>query len=334
MARRGGLGLFLLSAEILNLGITEIPTVTLAALVGQVVIFLDFFPRYFPSAASVCVSSYMVWNNGMWKRLVLAPLYHGNDMHLYFNMISFLMKGRTLERKFGSIYFLWMLSVFTVLSSLLYVVLGVLLAELLDDIHYLTQCAIGFSGVVFALKVVTTHYARETQYHLFGFIRVPARMIYWVELLLIQILVPNVSFIGHLAGIIVGLLYIKGPLGPIMNSIISPYYGQAHRRSRWARTTGPYSDPYVGRKYNRNYNANTPYNAQYNRGYTGGTQSSAPFAGESQYMYQDLTGGLSEEEQLDRAVFESMQQPQSFRELHPDLDELRARRCSRFRRCI
>lgn len=89
--------------------------------------------------------------------------------------------------------------------------------------------------------------------------------------------------------------------------------GQAHRRSRWAKTTGPYSDPYVGRKYNRNYNANTPYNAQYNRGYTGGTQSSAPFAGESQYMYQDLTGGLSEEEQLDRAVFESMQQPQSFR---------------------
>jgi ABC-type uncharacterized transport system permease subunit len=31
-----------------------------------------------------------------------------------------------------------------------------------------------------------------------------------------------VLFVGHLAGILVGLLYIKGPLKPLMDSIIPP----------------------------------------------------------------------------------------------------------------
>jgi len=32
----------------------------------------------------------------------------------------------------------------------------------------------------------------------------------------------TVLFVGHLAGILVGLLYIKGPLKPLMDSIIPP----------------------------------------------------------------------------------------------------------------
>lgn len=37
-----------------------------------------------------------------------------------------------------------------------------------------------------------------------------------------NILIVCVSFVGHLAGILVGLLYIKGPLKPLMDSVIPP----------------------------------------------------------------------------------------------------------------
>ena len=40
--------------------------------------------------------------------MVLSQLFHADDMHLYFNMASLLVKGRSLERRFGSFYFAWM----------------------------------------------------------------------------------------------------------------------------------------------------------------------------------------------------------------------------------
>ena len=38
---------------------------------------------------------------------------------------------------------------------------------------------------------------------------VPARFAAWAELILIQMFVPGVSFLGHLGGILAGLLYLR-----------------------------------------------------------------------------------------------------------------------------
>lgn len=50
-------------------------------------------------------------------------------------------------------------------------------------------------------------------------IPVGSKYVVWAELLLIQLLTPNASFVGHLAGILVGLFYIYGPLKKIMDVI-------------------------------------------------------------------------------------------------------------------
>jgi rhomboid domain-containing protein 1 len=97
--------------------------------------------------------------------------------------------------------------------------LDVALANVLDDPSYLYTCAAGFSGVIFALKVLTTYELPHETSMVMGILPVPMRYACWAELILIQLLVPNASFTGHLAGIIVGLLYVKGPLKPIMNGI-------------------------------------------------------------------------------------------------------------------
>ncbi|CAF3711649.1 unnamed protein product, partial [Rotaria sordida] len=155
-----------------------------------------------------------------YMRILLAPFFHGDDMHLYYNMASFLYKGQQLETLFGGRYFALLVTILTISSSLMLVILGQLASSLFDNPEYLFTCAIGFSAVIFALKVITTHYTPDhSSYSLFSFIPISTKYIVWVELIVIQLITPNVSFLGHLAGILVGLLYTNGPLRYICNNI-------------------------------------------------------------------------------------------------------------------
>lgn len=167
--------------------------------------------------ASVCLSAQAILKWKEYERLLLSAFEHGDDIHLYYNMLSFLSKGRTLERHFGSPYFAYLLTIFTLMTSATYVGLEVLATELTGDKQHYKTCAIGFSGVIFALKVLTTHYWETGRYRRYFGLRVAGKYAVWVELLTIQLMVPNASFVGHLAGILVGLAYTQGPLKFLMD---------------------------------------------------------------------------------------------------------------------
>lgn len=92
------------------------------------------------------MSVQQVFGFGEWRRLLLAPIHHVDDLHLYFNMASFLWKGTKLERRLGGNWFLYLLVVFSLLSDLVYLALEALLAELTQDQGYNMSCAVGFSG--------------------------------------------------------------------------------------------------------------------------------------------------------------------------------------------
>ena len=49
-------------------------------------------------------------------------------------------------------------------------------------------------------------------------IPVPSGLACWAELVLISVITPNSSFVGHLAGIFVGLAFVWGPLKFAMDS--------------------------------------------------------------------------------------------------------------------
>ena len=151
--RRGGQGNFgvmLLALQLMNFGFDKIPPVTLVAILSQAAIFIGIgdLTRWFPSSSGVCLSTHFVWRQGQWNRLILGQLFHATDMHLYFNMVSLLWKGNTLERKFKSVYFAYLLTVFTILTGIVIVGLNFVLSEVLDDRTYELQCAVGFSGNV------------------------------------------------------------------------------------------------------------------------------------------------------------------------------------------
>ena len=144
--------------------------------------------------------SYNIWSIETSARTILSPFIHADSHHLYYNQISFLAKGVTLERRYGTIGFLLIIALLTVMTQLSYVLLCLFLKH--------RECGVGFSGVIFALKVLCTFDEEGTQL-VHGF-SVPLRFAAWAELIAIHFLVPNSSFFGHLAGILAGSIFIFG----------------------------------------------------------------------------------------------------------------------------
>ncbi|XP_023707420.1 rhomboid-related protein 4 [Cryptotermes secundus] len=218
------LGVVLLLSEMMNVGFRQIPTVTLCTIVGQVLLYLGIIQVPWEKW-EICISAETILKHRDYKRLFFSTFEHGDDMHLYYNMISFMVKGRSLERRYGSTNFGFLLLMISVLTSVIYVGLGYTLTEVLHNSYYMRSCAIGFSGVIFALKVLTS-YETPPGREFIGFLWVPTRYAAWFELILIHLLVPNTSFIGHFAGILAGLIYISTPIGSIMDGFISSLTGE------------------------------------------------------------------------------------------------------------
>ena len=225
----GGLGMVLLAMQLLHLfqflsSSNDYYPITLGVLGLNLIAF--FQPgRSWPTLQQACISVRGAWFDREWKRFFLASFYHTSDFHLYYNMASFIWKAISLERFYGSGYFLYMVAVFSVTANLVYIGINYALAEILDQWSYINTCAAGFSGVLFALKVVTTHIQPAGMTRVMGFIPVPMRIACWVELVLISALFPHVSFVGHLAGILVGFAFIYGPLRAVMDIPLSLFTG-------------------------------------------------------------------------------------------------------------
>jgi membrane associated rhomboid family serine protease len=147
--------------------------------------------------------------------------FHVDEMHLAYNMVSLLWKGINLERAYGSRRFAWMVLVFVALTG----IFQVLVAEGLDrfaEFHRpAAECAVGFSGVLFALKVVLSALARPDALERISHLPflVPVRWAAWAELVIIQLLVPQASWLGHLAGILAGLVFVSGRAQPLFELV-------------------------------------------------------------------------------------------------------------------
>ncbi|KAM7398915.1 hypothetical protein PAMP_018219 [Pampus punctatissimus] len=272
MRQRGfKLGLLFLASQLFQVGIDNIPPVTLA------VLGLNVYLYFFPAAPlmQVCVSVQEAYWFEDWRRLLLSPLHHVDDWHLYFNMASFIIKGIRLEGRLGGAWFLYLLSVFSLLTGLVYLVLEVLLTELTQDQSHSMACAVGFSGVLFALKVLSNHYHPGGVTYLMG-VPVSNRYASWVELVLIHITAPGTSFIGHLAGILVGLLYTAGPLKTVMKKCAGFVTSVGYNSSGYSGTGGGYSG----------YHQYAPDNTENNTAH--------------------YTDGLTEDEQLQTAIRNSL----------------------------
>lgn len=214
-------GLLLLVYHIVGVfGVRNIPPVTAILTALQTAIYTRMIGLPWDQHFEVCVSAFKVFHKKDYKPLIYAAFEHGDDWHLYYNMSSFIRKGQLLEKKLSSMKFLYLIFLFAAATNLTFVSLCAL-ASLCEEscIH---QCAIGFSGVIFALKVLVSHYDPNHVHHFLGVpILLRPNLVVWVELLVIQLLSSGTSFLGHLAGILVGLAYVKTPIGYVVDGLYS-----------------------------------------------------------------------------------------------------------------
>ncbi|KAM9981182.1 hypothetical protein ACTFIY_003508 [Dictyostelium cf. discoideum] len=137
---------------------------------------------------SICFSPKLLsmdFINNFYK-MIISNFFHLNLLHILFNMLSFIPLGTVLERnKFGMGYYL--------------------------DIGYsYYSCSVGFSGCIFAL--LTIHCFNDNLVSLYGVTRIPAKLYPWAILIITNFILPMTSFVGHLSGILIGILYMKGYL--------------------------------------------------------------------------------------------------------------------------
>ncbi|CAN7112208.1 unnamed protein product [Brassica rapa subsp. narinosa] len=123
-------------------------------------------------------------------------------------MMSLLWKGIKLETSMGSTQFASMVVTLLGMSQGVTLLLAKSLHVLFDYRRaYYHEYSVGFSGVLFALKVVLNAQA-EDYTSVYG-VLVPTKYAAWAELVLVQMFVPRASFLGHLGGILAGILYMK-----------------------------------------------------------------------------------------------------------------------------
>lgn len=163
-------------------------------------------------------------------RFFLSAFYHLSETHFFFNMSSLLWKGIQLETSMGSVEFASMVAALLGMSQGITLLLSKGLLLFGNDEAYYDQYAVGFSGVLFGMKVVLNAWSDDYVF-LHGVV-IPAKYAAWAELLLIQAFIPGTSLIGHLGGILAGLAYLwlkRSFSGPDPLSLLISGIGKAVR---------------------------------------------------------------------------------------------------------
>eukprot|EP00793_Prasinoderma_coloniale_P000915 PRCOL_00007005-RA len=140
-----------------------------------------------------------------WPARLLLPLLATRGVyHLYYETVSLCQKGFNLELALGTKRFGALLFLCCVATQTLYVAAAGTLATLgLFEGIYWDECCMGYTGVIFALKVVAGKVA-GTRREGFFFFSVESKWAAWLELGLVHFLHPQSSLLNHVCGIVVG----------------------------------------------------------------------------------------------------------------------------------
>ncbi|GER54070.1 rhomboid family protein [Striga asiatica] len=235
---RGGMvGLLLVQALSEYYRLERRPPVTAGLIAANTLIYLrpKFLDPILPTLNQVWFNPHLILKHKDLKRFLLSAFYHIGEPHLVYNMLSLLWKGIQLESAMGSLEYASMVAALVGMSqgTTLLLAKGLLLFD--HKKAYYNEYSVGFSGVLFAMKVVL--YSQSDDYTYVQGLVVPARYAAWAELILVQMLVPGVSFLGHLGGVLAGLLYVYlkasySGANPIMK-IVRCLLGWPPRFVRW-----------------------------------------------------------------------------------------------------
>ncbi|XP_047315392.1 rhomboid-like protein 15 isoform X2 [Impatiens glandulifera] len=208
----------------------------------------------YDSFAEVCFSPFDVTSHFQVYRIYTAILFHGSLIHVLFNMMALVPLGSELERIMGSVRFLYLIILLATTNAIFHLFIALVVAHnpLYSNEYLLNECAIGFSGVLFSMIVIETSLSGAQHRSVFGLFNIPAKWYPWILLAIFQLLMTNVSFLGHLCGILSGFAYTYGLFnfiipGPSFYSNIESFswISSCVRRPKFIVSTGASPSGYL-----------------------------------------------------------------------------------------
>ncbi|KAJ1432059.1 hypothetical protein B484DRAFT_395140 [Ochromonadaceae sp. CCMP2298] len=188
----------------------NIPLVTKALLFVNVAIHIILFLTSFP-VNLLAINPLFIIYRGEYYRLVSSAFVHGGVLHILMNMSSLVALGTMLENSYGSMRMLFLTLWSLVLCGCTFVALVWLYAMASQQPGELNTSAVGYSGVLFTYALIESFHATETSRSVFGCFNVPTKIYPFILLVLLQVVMPNISWWGHLSGLLVGLMLISRP---------------------------------------------------------------------------------------------------------------------------
>jgi len=184
--------------------ITELFILFMFILHFQLIEITQYLYYYKTLSSSIIVSSLINNNYYELTRILTSNLFHTGLSHLLINMISFISIGIPLEdffKNYNEIVYLkviFYLMIFSGIQSTAYHYIAYLLTgnEYFNQVQY---C--GFSAVLFGLNFIT-HFLKSNSIY-YSLKQVLQHLLY------IYIVMPGTSTLGHLAGLLSGVVVIK-----------------------------------------------------------------------------------------------------------------------------
>ncbi|KAG5044001.1 hypothetical protein GLYMA_03G206200v4 [Glycine max] len=232
----------------------SIPFLTSAVVVVCGVIYLICLLVGYDSFYEVCFLPSAVVSRFQVYRIYTSILFHGSLLHVVFNMMALVPLGSELERIMGSVRLLYVIILVATSNAIFHVLIALLVAHnpLLTYDYLMNECAIGFSGVLFSMIVIETSLSGVQSRSVFGLFNVPAKWYAFFLLVVFQLLMQNVSLLGHLCGILSGFAYTYGlfnfliPGTSFYSSIeSSSWFSSCVRRPKFIVCTGGNPSGYI-----------------------------------------------------------------------------------------
>jgi len=141
---------------------------------------------------------------GQYWRMWTASFSHISVMHLALNLSS-LWAYRFIEHQIGLLQYLKLTFLFVVLSISMVIALYHIIIYKFGRTQSLRVVSVGFSCVIFAWMSWATVNDPNSSVNL-GYFKLPTSLAPFGSLIFTSIIVPQASFVGHLAGLIVGFM--------------------------------------------------------------------------------------------------------------------------------
>ncbi|KAK4777212.1 hypothetical protein SAY86_005900 [Trapa natans] len=231
-----------------------IPFLTSSIATLCTIIYLICLLTGYDSFEHICFLPTAIIHKFQVYRIFTSVIFHGSLLHVMFNMLALVPLGSELERLMGSIRLLYIMILLAMSNAVLHLAIAILIAH--NPFHpfeyLMNECAIGFSGILFSLIVIETSLSGTQSRSIFGLFNVPAQWYPWILLVIFQILMSNVSLLGHLCGILSGFAYSYG----LFNKLIpgtsfyaaieaSPLLSTCIRRPKFIVCTGGSTVGYI-----------------------------------------------------------------------------------------